>query len=242
MQGWVSIHRKIMDTAIYKDSEYVHLWLHLLLKANHKDADILLGGSVISVKRGQLVTGRKALSRETGINESKIQRALKAFEKCHQIEQQTFSKYRLISIANYDSYQEGEQQTNSKRTANEQQVNTNNNVNNENNVNNKGSSVAQLPCTKGDIYYIQQSDIDTWADAYPAVDVFQELRKIYAWLSANPSKLKTLKGCPRFVNNWFSRTQDQGGNKKVNTNKTVTLTQEKDFIELHTDCSWANDL
>ena len=30
--------------------------------------------------------------------------------------------------------------------------------------------------------------------------------------------------------------------KKVNTNKTVTLTQEKDFIDLHTDCSWANDL
>jgi len=104
------------------------------------------------------------------------------------------------------------------------------------------SAVASLPCTKGETYHIQQSDVDTWSNAYPAVDILQELRKIYAWLSANPSKLKTLKGCPRFVNNWFSRTQDQGGNKKVNTNKTVTLTQKQDFIELHTDCSWANDL
>jgi DNA-binding transcriptional regulator YhcF (GntR family) len=73
---------------------------------------------------GQLITGRKKLSEQTGIAESKIQRALKTFEKCHMIEQQTTTKNRLITVLNWDLYQTCEQQTNNKRTTSEQQLNT----------------------------------------------------------------------------------------------------------------------
>ena len=31
--GYVSIHRQFMDSRLYKDSQAVHLWLHLILKA-----------------------------------------------------------------------------------------------------------------------------------------------------------------------------------------------------------------
>ena len=134
-QGWISIHRKLKESSFYKDSQAVHLWIHLLVSANHKEAQFVKGNKVYDVKRGQLLTGRKLLSADTGINESKLQRLLKVFEKCHMIEQQTNSVNRLISILNYDSYQAGEQQVNSKRTASEQQVNTNNNDNNKNNDN-----------------------------------------------------------------------------------------------------------
>lgn len=119
MQGWIKLHRKIQQSAIWSDSCAVHLWIHLLLKANHDDGEVFMNSNVIKVKRGQLLTGRKKLSAETGINESKIQRLLKTFEKCHMIEQQTNSVNRLISILNYDSHQVGEQQVNNKRTANE---------------------------------------------------------------------------------------------------------------------------
>ena len=137
--GWISLHRKIQDTPIYSDSHAVHLWVHLLLKANHQDKEFLFNGVMQSVKRGQLLTGRKALSSETGINESKIQRLLKTFEKCKMIEQQSSNKSRLISITKYDSHQVVEQQVNNTRTTDEQQVNTNNNVNNDNNVNKRDS-------------------------------------------------------------------------------------------------------
>lgn len=33
------------------------------------------------------------------------------------------------------------------------------------------------------------------------------------WLDANPTKRKTRRGVKRFVNNWLSRTQDQGGTR-----------------------------
>ena len=55
-------------------------------------------------------------------------------QKQQQIEQQTCSQNRLISIINWNEYQQNEQQVeqqvNSERTTNEQQMNTNNNDNN----------------------------------------------------------------------------------------------------------------
>lgn len=127
MAGWVKVYRQLKDKAYYKDSEFVHLWLHLLLCANHDSAEFLNGYEIVKLKKGQFITGRKKLSLETGISESKIERILKVFESEQQIEQQTNSRNRLISIVLWDKYQQSEQQKNSKRTASEQQVDTNNN-------------------------------------------------------------------------------------------------------------------
>lgn len=134
MEGWVRIHRKIIDVPWFNKSEYVHLWLYLLLKANHKDQEIFIGNEKILVKRGQLLTSRHKLSEVVHIQENKIYRILKCFENEHQIEQHKTRKYTVISILNYDVYQKSEQdieqQMNSKCTTDEQQMNTNNNDNN----------------------------------------------------------------------------------------------------------------
>ena len=128
-RGYISLWRKFQDSLIYNDSQAVHLWIHLLLKATHKEINLLVGGIKVNLKVGQLLTGRKSLSKETGINESKINRILKLLKNEQLIEQQTTNKYSIITVLNWDLYQTGEQQTeqqvNSKRTANEQQVNTN---------------------------------------------------------------------------------------------------------------------
>lgn len=140
------------------------------------------------------------------------------------IEQQTNSKSRYISITNYDLYQVSEQQVNNTRTTNEQQVNTNNNVNNDNNVNNIYSSAQELVLVqdaeapspvglmptnvKDKGFPIYKYDIELWIQTYPAVDVIQELKKIYSWLDANPTKRKTSNGMKRFINAWLSKAQD----------------------------------
>ena len=134
MEGWIRIHRKIIDVPWFNKSEYVHLWLYLLLKANHKDQEIFIGNEKILVKRGQLLTSRHKLSEVVHIQENKIYRILKCFENEHQIEQHKTPKYTVISIVNYDMYQKTEQvveqQTNNECTTDEQQMNTNNNENN----------------------------------------------------------------------------------------------------------------
>ena len=141
MSGWISLHRKILDNPIVcKDSDYFSVWCYLLLKATHKNIEVLFGGKKIILKSGQLITGRKIIAEKFNISESKVQRILKTFEIEQQIEQQKSNKNRLISILNWNNYQQNEQQieqqVNNKRTTNEQQVNTNNNNNNINNNNN----------------------------------------------------------------------------------------------------------
>lgn len=70
-----------------------------------------------------------------------------------------------------------------------------------------------LPLNDKSLYDVPQESIDTWATAYPAVDVIQELHKMRAWLESNPTRRKTKRGINRFINSWLSRTQDSGGTK-----------------------------
>jgi len=133
-EGHVKLFRKFRKSAFYSDSQYVHLWVHLLMSVNWIEKRLKLHNShkYIDLHPGQVLTSRDVLSKETGINTSKVERILKSLENEQQIEQQTFSKYRVISIVNWDIYQtteqQIEQQVNSRRTASEQQVNTKKNL------------------------------------------------------------------------------------------------------------------
>lgn len=144
MSGWICLHRKIRDAAWYGKPDYLAVWIHMLLKANHKEKQVAIGNQIITVKRGQFVAGRKSLAAETGVQESKVNRIINVFKTEQQLEQQAFSKFSLFSIVNYEQYQnsehQSEQQVNSKRTADEQQMNTNNN---DNNVTRSSSSTSR---------------------------------------------------------------------------------------------------
>lgn len=137
MEGWISLYRKLLSASWFSKSEYVHLWIYILLKANHEDKEIYIGNEKVLLKRGQLLTSRNKLSEVVHVNENKIYRILKCFESERQIEQVKTKKYTVISVINYDIYQKNEQdieqQMNNKRTTDEQQMNTNNNDNNVNN-------------------------------------------------------------------------------------------------------------
>lgn len=138
MEGWVKLHRKMLENPIVtKDGDHIAVWVYLLLNATHTEYDVVFKGERTTLQAGQLLTGRKSMSEKLKINETKIQRVLKCFESEHQIEQQTSNQNRLVTIVNWNEYQHSEQpneqQVNNNRTTNEQQVNTNKNVKNINN-------------------------------------------------------------------------------------------------------------
>jgi len=133
--GYVKLYRKLFEKGWAKKPEFVSLWVYCLIRANHKPTEVFLNGSSVLLNAGQFVASRLQISMNTGVNESKVERVLKCFQSEQQIEQQTFSKYRIISIVNWHDYQQSEQvierKVNSKRTASEQQVNTDKNDKNE---------------------------------------------------------------------------------------------------------------
>ncbi len=148
--GYIKLFRKTLDNpVICKDSDHLSVWVYLLLNATHKELDSLFNNQRVTLKPGQLITGRKSISTKLGISESKVQRIIKLFKSEHQIEQQTSNKNRLITILNWTSYQfseqENEQRVNNKRTASEQRVNTNKNDKNvKNDKNDKKKECMEL--------------------------------------------------------------------------------------------------
>lgn len=73
--------------------------------------------------------------------------------------------------------------------------------------------VAKLPLLDGTEYGITQEEAGKDAQAYPAVDVMLEYRKMERWLSSNPTKKKTRRGIRRFINGWLEKEQNRGGGK-----------------------------
>ena len=131
--GWIKLHRKTLDNPIVmKDTDHFAVWMWLLLNATHSDYDTIYEGERVTLKAGQFITGRKIISKELKINESKIQRILKTFESEQQIEQQTNPRCRLISILRWTDYQldeqQNEQQVNNKRTLNIKNKKNNNSI------------------------------------------------------------------------------------------------------------------
>lgn len=142
--GWLKWHRQgIYNPIVCKDTIHLALWVTMLSLASHSEYKVIFNNQEVVLKPGQFITGRKKLSTffVKNIEETKVERVLKAFEKQQMIEQQTCSKNRLITIVNWAKYQQDEQQTaqqvHSNCTTTAQQVHTNKNVKNDKNVRNK---------------------------------------------------------------------------------------------------------
>jgi hypothetical protein len=117
--GWIKLHRKMLDNPlITKDAEHFYIWAWILLNATHTETKGYFGGKIIVLLQGQLITGRKKMSKELKCSEHKIQRVLKCFEIAQQITQRTDMQSRLITINNWSQYQEYAQR-NAQRLHNE---------------------------------------------------------------------------------------------------------------------------
>lgn len=129
-QGWIKLHRRLTQKAFYRRPYYLALWVHMLLSANHDEKEFIWNGSVIKVKKGQFITGRKQLSEQSGISESSVEDILRFLEKEQQIRQQKTNKYRLITILKWNEYQKSD----NKPTTSRQQADTNKNDKKEKNI------------------------------------------------------------------------------------------------------------
>jgi len=103
--GWIKLYRCLLEDAVCQKSAYFHLWVTLLLTAAHTDREFIFNDQIHKLKPGQLLTGRKKLSKLTKIPEATIGRMLKCLESGHKIEQKTFKRFRIITIINWSSYQ-----------------------------------------------------------------------------------------------------------------------------------------
>jgi len=130
MEGWVKLHRKFLEWEWYDKSETVHLFLHCLLKANHKNKNYR--GKIVN--RGSFLTSRELLSKELGLSERQIRTSLNRLKLTKELTIKSSRQGTEIHIVNYSKYQiQSNKESNSRPTTDQQQT-SNNNDNNENKV------------------------------------------------------------------------------------------------------------
>lgn len=160
MEGWIKLHYKLLEWEWHDDPAMFSLWIHLLLLANYEDKK--WHGMVI--ERGKFVTSLVNLHLQTGLSIRQVRTCLSRLQESKQIECETTNKYTIVTICNFDDYQNrkgGQRQTNDNPTTNEGQSNDNpttttkeykNNKEDKNNIpsSNEDVSVAPAPDPESD--------------------------------------------------------------------------------------------
>lgn len=111
MAGWIKVYRDLQEHWLSQDFEKLGWWVDLLLSATHKDTKILVKGKLIELKKGQITTSLSFLAERWGRSKETVLNFLRLLESDGMIDRKADRTKTLITICNYDSYQEVEQQT-----------------------------------------------------------------------------------------------------------------------------------
>lgn len=104
-KGFALLHRKIMDVPFYKDAEAAHLWVHLLLRANHEQTLVSTDVGDVMCERGEFITGRNTLAMETGLTADRVKSLLRKFHNLGMITTKSNNRFTVLKVVKYDEYQ-----------------------------------------------------------------------------------------------------------------------------------------
>lgn len=129
-QGWIKLHRSILDWEWYDEPNTFRLFLHLLLKANHKPRSY----RGVLIQEGQVMTGFSKLSDQTKISLQSVRTCLKRLELTNEITIKSTTQGTIIQLVNYSKYQVSTSEVTNEQQTTNKRLTTNKNDNNENNA------------------------------------------------------------------------------------------------------------
>ena len=134
MNGYIKIHRKIVEWEWYSNTNVTRVFLHLLATCNYLPSKYR--GKTIEA--GQRFFGREKLATEVGLTVQQLRTALDKLKSTNEI---TINNG-LITIVNWECYQcDSNQEITSKLTTHE----NNQQINHKNNQKNKADLPHQIP-------------------------------------------------------------------------------------------------
>lgn len=107
--GFVKISRSILDWGWYEDVVTRCVFIHCILRANWKDTE----WKGQKIKRGQFITSLASLARETGFTVQQTRTALDHLKSTGEITNLSTPQYRIVTVNNYDKFQQVTKQTTS---------------------------------------------------------------------------------------------------------------------------------
>lgn len=117
---WIKLHSKMLNWEWYTNANVMRLFIHCLLKANWKEGKF----EGVEIKRGSFVTSYQKLADELELSKQQIRTALKHLNSTQEITQSQHRKFTVITVVNYEIYQQVNTIPNTKITLNQHSNNT----------------------------------------------------------------------------------------------------------------------
>lgn len=102
---WIKVDRNILQWGWYKDANTFRVFMHLLLTANIK-THMFMG---VEIRRGEVATSYKSLAESLDISIRSVRTSISHLEMTGEVTVKRHSRFSVISILNYDSYQANRQ-------------------------------------------------------------------------------------------------------------------------------------
>lgn len=140
IEGWISLHRKLLESTVFQNADLLKVWVWCLLKATHRDYEVLVGLQMVKLHAGQFITGRNKGAEELKLKPSTFRDYLKVLARMGMISLSPDNKKTVVTVENWGKYQAEEgrsrQLVDINLPAIQPQNDTNNNSNNKKNNNN----------------------------------------------------------------------------------------------------------
>jgi hypothetical protein len=232
MEGWIKLHRRFLKWEWWDYPNMVKVFLYLLLSANFETKKWM----GITIERGQLVTGRKKLASELKVSERNIRTCLSNLEKTGELTIKTTNKYSIITICNYDTYQDinnindqqSDQPSTSNRPATDQQPTTTKEVKKEK----KDKNVKKIKYAE--FVFLTEEEYKKLVDKH---SVYWTKKMIEALDNYKGAKGKTYKSDYRAILSWVeekiktSKDYSSWKTKKIKEEKRIKAKEEAKIMD-----------
>ena len=104
--GWIKLHRQIVDNWIWEDPAKLKAWLDILLMVNHEDKKILVNGQLVTIKRGEKLTSIIKLAERWKWSKRRVMRFLDLLEDDEMCTTKRTTNGTTIKVVNYADYQD----------------------------------------------------------------------------------------------------------------------------------------
>lgn len=168
--GWIKLHRQIVDNWIWEDADMFKAWIDILLMVNHEDKKIYVNGKLTTIHRGEKLTSITKLSDRWRWSKRRVMRFLDLLEEDEMCTTERTTYGTTLKVVNYAEYQgfttpkrnavdtanvttDVTTRVTADDTAPVTQTITTNNIKNDNNVNNFfcAGALKKIPPAKSDV-------------------------------------------------------------------------------------------
>lgn len=113
MSGWIKLHKELRDHPLWLSEPFTkgQAWVDMLMLASHEDTYFYIRGVKVDQARGQICMSENNMALRYRWSRSKLRKFLNDLEKEQQIIQQKNNVIQVLTVVNYEKYQEKEPQT-----------------------------------------------------------------------------------------------------------------------------------